>query len=264
MIVHLYAQCWNDALMLPFFFRHYDVLVDRYFIYDDGSTDGSWELLQAHRKVDARRFSRTIPESFALSEQVFSDQCWKESRGRADWVIVIDLDEHLFHSFGRAYLTRCRSEGVTVIPALGFQMISEREPTPDNNLCLDFTMGAPWEPMMKIGIFDPAAITEINFAVGRHTSDPTGRICVPKRDELLLLHYKYMGLEQTHRRHQELRSRLGSVDIQRGWGHKYSWSVDEVRADWNEHARRAIDTRLFRQDPVDRYPVRPWWQKYRE
>ena len=29
--------------MLAFFFRHYDPWVDRYVIYDDGSTDGSLE-----------------------------------------------------------------------------------------------------------------------------------------------------------------------------------------------------------------------------
>ena len=117
---------------------------------------------------------------------------------------------------------------------------------------------------MKIGIFDPLAIAEINYAVGRHTSDPAGRICVPNRDELLLLHYKYMGFQQTHRRHEELRGRLGSVDIQLGWGHKYSWSAEELRADWDEHLCRATDTRLFRQETVDRYPLRTWWQKYRE
>ena len=33
--VHLYAQCWNDEFMLPYFFRHYDSFVDRYVIFDD-------------------------------------------------------------------------------------------------------------------------------------------------------------------------------------------------------------------------------------
>ena len=35
MRVHLYSICWNDARILPYFFRHYDSLVDRYVIYDD-------------------------------------------------------------------------------------------------------------------------------------------------------------------------------------------------------------------------------------
>ena len=83
--------------MLPFFFRHYDGLVDQYFIYDDGSDDGSSELLSLHPKVEARRFQRTDPDSFVRSEQTFSNACWKESRGIADWVIVTDVDELLVH-----------------------------------------------------------------------------------------------------------------------------------------------------------------------
>jgi len=71
MIVHLYAQCWNDAWMLPFFFRHYDALVDRYFIYDDGSTDGTPTLLAGHPRVEAGRFGRSVADSFVLRSSRF-------------------------------------------------------------------------------------------------------------------------------------------------------------------------------------------------
>jgi hypothetical protein len=152
---------------------------------------------------------------------------------------------------------------VTVIPALGFQMISEREPTPGENLCLDYPIGMPWEPLMKASIFSPGAVTEMRFAPGRHTADPVGRIQVPGVDELLLLHFKYMGFERTHRRHQQLCERLGHLDMQQGWGHKYSWSVEALREDWDESARHAIDTAVSRSDLAKHYPIRPWWQKYR-
>ena len=54
----LYTLCWNEADMLPFFFNHYDTWVDRYYIHDDGSTDGSLDILHAHPKVEVRRFER--------------------------------------------------------------------------------------------------------------------------------------------------------------------------------------------------------------
>src|SRR4029079_18339767 len=66
--VHLYAQCWNDATMLPFFFRHYDSFVDKYIIFDDASEDGSLAMLLAHPNVEVRRFPWSDPESFVLSE----------------------------------------------------------------------------------------------------------------------------------------------------------------------------------------------------
>jgi Glycosyl transferase family 2 len=81
--------------MLPFFFRHYDPFVDHYVLF--GSTDNTLSLLADHPKVEVRQFIRSDTESFAFSERSLSNHCWKESRGAADWVIITDTDEHLFH-----------------------------------------------------------------------------------------------------------------------------------------------------------------------
>ena len=54
--IHLYCLCWNDARMLPYFFRHYDDIVERYFIFDNGSTDGSLALLDSHPRVETTHF----------------------------------------------------------------------------------------------------------------------------------------------------------------------------------------------------------------
>ncbi len=78
-------------------------------------------MLAAHRRVEVRPFVRTSPESFELSCQSLYDSVWKESRGRADWVIVTDVDEHLYHPAGVArYLRAMKCCGVTAVPALGF------------------------------------------------------------------------------------------------------------------------------------------------
>ena len=54
MKIDLYARCWNEEDMLPFFFLHYDKLVHRYIIYDDASTDNSQEILRLNPKVELR------------------------------------------------------------------------------------------------------------------------------------------------------------------------------------------------------------------
>lgn len=249
--------------MLPFFFRHYDPLVDRYFIYDDGSTDRTLRLLEMHPRVEVASFPRSDTNSFVLSEQYFSNQCWKNSIGRADWVIVTDIDEHLIHARWHAYLSRCAEEGVTLVPALGFQMISEKLPNPEEFLCDTYTLGMPWLQMMKASIFNPNAINEINFSLGRHSASPEGAVSAPKIDETLLLHYKYIGFEETLRRHRFLRTGLRNVDMEQGWGHKYSWSEQQLRADWDEVARMAEDVRPYLYGPRPHYPIRPWWDKYR-
>jgi hypothetical protein len=123
-IVHLYTICWDEADMLGFFFRHYEPWVDRFVVYDDGSTDFSLEILRAHPRVELRRFERQVADSFVLSHQGMQDAAWKESRGQADWVVITAIDEHL-HLRGQAmtdYLAAQGRRGTTLIPALGFDM----------------------------------------------------------------------------------------------------------------------------------------------
>jgi hypothetical protein len=129
-MIHLYTVCWDEADMLGFFFRHYDPWVDRYVIYDDGSTDGSLDILRAHPRVEVRQFERTDAESFVLSHTRMQQHAWRESRGQADWVVITAIDEHLWVR-GRdmqSYLAELASDGVTCVPALGFDMNSETFP----------------------------------------------------------------------------------------------------------------------------------------
>lgn len=229
--------------MLGFFFRHYDPWVDRYIVFDDGSTDGSLEILKAHPKVELRRFKRTNSESFVLSHQQFHNHIWKESRGRADWVVITAVDEHLFvrSTEMRAYLESCDNAGVSLAPALGFQMISDTFPEPDEHLAFTRTLGAPWRKMNKLGLFKPDALMETNFATGRHSADPRGALRFPDQDEVLLLHYKYLNFERTLSRHGEQKQGLGRLDFQNRLGVQYSWSAGDFRAVWEAFEARAID-----------------------
>jgi hypothetical protein len=115
--------------MLGFLFRHYDPLVQRFVVYDDGSTDDSLEILRSNPKVEVRPTPPySDPDSRILSGTSILECCWKESRGVADWVIVTDIDEHLYHHRDlEGYLKTCKERGVTIIPALGYQMLAESE-----------------------------------------------------------------------------------------------------------------------------------------
>src|SRR4030095_16579990 len=108
--------------MLPHFFRHYDPLVDRYFVFDDGSTDGSLDLLRQHPKVSLRRFEGE-GDSFVANARAVYDSACHESRGRAHWVLLVNIDEHLYHPQGRDYFRRSLREGYTVLPANGYEMV---------------------------------------------------------------------------------------------------------------------------------------------
>jgi hypothetical protein len=258
--IDLYSICWNEEKMLPYFFRHYDPLVDRYVLYDDGSTDATLDILSRHPKVEVRRFVRAVADSYVLSALALHETMWKESRARADWVIVTAVDEHLHLPDLTAYLDLQKRNGVTAIPALGYQMLAREFPQGENLLTRICTTGASCAFMNKLSIFDPGALDDTGYEVGRHKASPTGDVYYPANDELLNLHFKYIGLNYAHERHQLLKSGLGATDNANRWGHRYNCSFDELHEDFLSYERRAIDISMSSVNHDCQHNEPRWWR----
>jgi hypothetical protein len=260
MSVDLYAICWNEGVMMSFFLRHYERFVDRFVIFDDGSTDGTVEILRAHPRVELRRLKRRVRSSLVLSMLDVYQQAWKESRGKADWVIVTNIDEHLYHPSMLGYLADCRAQGVTAIPALGYNMISEAMPDASLRLSEAVTKGVINHHMSKLDIFNPDAVREINYGAGRHQAWPRGRIVWPTRDEVMNLHYKYIGRSRLKRRHAEMDAGMGRLDRRRRWGFHYRSNDAQFDEQWDTLAQRAHDITQPGFEPWRNYNERRWWR----
>ncbi len=239
--VHLYALCWNEERMLPFFFRHYDALVDRYFIFDNDSTDDSRDLLENHPRVTLDRFS--FRGSFLEAARTFYDNCWKASRGAADWVLVCNIDEHMHHPNLRAYLDSCARQGITLIVAAGYEMISETFPATREPLVRAIRTGVRSTRLDKPQLFRPDHLREINFEAGRHTARPEGLVKHPAKNtagaEVRLLHYKYLGPEYFDRRLTELGGRIPAADVG-GQDHSYEWNADRKQDAFRQLREAAV------------------------
>jgi hypothetical protein len=260
MQIHLYALCWNDIALLDFFFRNYEPWVDRFFIADDHSDDGSREYLGNHPKVTVTTFTRKDPHSFVLSARRYYNSAWHQSRSAADWVVVTNIDEHLYHPDMRTYLEQCKRSSVTAIPSLGYQMLAPNFPSPDCLLSRDVRRGVAWHKMSKLALFDPNAIDDIGYGPGRHRAKPTGRIRFPERDEVLNLHYKYLGLDYIWSRQQSQAPRLLATDRQRRFGHEYLWDLEKVAREMSELESRSFDVMDRTRDHDKAHGEVRWWR----
>ncbi len=237
MRIDLYATCWNEERIIPFFLRHYEPLVDRMIIFDDGSDDRSIELLSASPKVELRRLGEG--ESRSLVQRTEMNRCWKESRGEADWVIICDMDEHLYHPDLRRYLQECRDRGFTIFDPLGYDMVTAHFPSPHDVLTAVLRRGVQSRSLEKKAVFDPEAVDEINYSPGRHAANPAGRLKFPPERKVRLLHYKHLGLDYVIRRTKELASRKTSFDREQGWSSHYFRPEAEIKNHFDEMLRRA-------------------------
>jgi glycosyltransferase involved in cell wall biosynthesis len=265
MKIDLYTLTWNEAPVLEFFFRQYDSIVSRYVVFDDGSTDGTREMLLAHPKVELRdAVLQADPASLIRSARLFGNECWKESRGATDWIIALSIDEHLDHPDLLGYLARCKREGITIVPALGYQMLTPRFPASGEKLSETRRIGVPFDPMNKLCVFSPRHIEATNWSDGQHTASPTGNVVAPPRDELRLLHYKYLGFRHLVHRNEASRRRLRSGDFSDpNLAHRWKMSRKALRDDWRSFARQL---RYIPQDrlltPAPESPP-PWWNRFR-
>lgn len=232
MRIHVYAACWNDRRMLPYFICHYAPFASRIVVYDDGSQDGSVEYLASIPGVETRAIERTGNESTIAGLRRLHDSCWKESRGRADWVMVVAVDEHLYHHDVPGYLASCLAHGVTAVPAVGFEMVHDTFPDQGIRLCDTIHNGVPFGPQHKLCVFDPSAIDEVHFGMGRHVAAPTGRVRYPDVDELRLYHYKHLGLDYVVRRTAELKTGLGALDVTHGYAFHWLRERDQLATDF--------------------------------
>jgi hypothetical protein len=90
--IRLFAVLRNESLRLPNFLQYYrDLGIDRFFFLDNGSTDGSVEILA--NQQDVYLFSTNYP----YRDHWFWMEHLLDTFGRQHWCVVVDIDELLFY-----------------------------------------------------------------------------------------------------------------------------------------------------------------------
>lgn len=221
-IVHYYAVCWNEEKMLPFMFDYYERFVDQFTIYDNYSDDGSETIIKSHKNARLFKFKS---DGFNDSiHQNIKNDCWKRSRGKADFVIVCDMDEFLYHPEMTEFLNDAISKGYTLFHTEGYDMYSEKYPDYDEGVLLTEKVrrGIRHEYFDKPIVFDPNRIVEIRYEVGAHKAYPIGVVRKNNSsDTLKLLHYKNIGLKRLVERNRLYAARLSDENLQKEYGHEY-------------------------------------------
>ena len=77
-IVHLYALCYNEEIILPYFLRHYLQFVDHVTIFDNYSTDSSELIAKKHKNVHVEKYdtNNKVNDDVYL---LIKNHCWKKT-----------------------------------------------------------------------------------------------------------------------------------------------------------------------------------------
>lgn len=220
-IIHLYTFCRDEELLLPFFLRHYDYVDKITVFFDRYSQDNSKSIIDSNTKCKRINFdfAGEYRDDFLMYAK---NSEWKSSIGIADWVIVVDLDEFLYHKDSvREYLKVCKSQNISIPLTTGYDMISEEPLRSDLTITQQVKYGVKNKRFDKKVIFDPKLISDISFRPGAHLCDPEGVVRYSPISKLKLLHYKYLGgIERFSNRWNTFGNNLSQVNIKNNWSIK--------------------------------------------
>ena len=241
-IIHYYALCWNEEKMLPFMFDYYKQFVDRFTLYDNYSDDSSESIILSQPNAHIKKFSM----DGEINDYIYQDiknNCWKQSRGKADYVIVCDTDEFIYHSDIHQAITQLKCDKYSIVKPYGYNMYSTDYPVYDSqHLLISQVKRGIRVPMFdKCILFDPHAIVEINYKPGAHECHPWGRVKKYRNEDIKLLHYKNIGLEQLLERNRAYASRLSKENTEKGYGAEYLKKEQLIIQEFTENEQKATE-----------------------
>ena len=230
-IVHSYALTWNEEYLVKYYLRYYSEFCDKIVIYDNESTDRTPEIVRSCPKAELRTWSSNnqINENFYLD---IKESCYKESRGIADWVIVGDCDEFVFHPNLSEKLEFYKQTGVTIPKVQGYEMTPNCKIDPDANLPFVYQRGMPYPALCKRMIFNPNL--DITYSAGCHDILNITKGAIDSEDSLYMLHYKKLNLQYYIERNRLLRTRLSSFNINHNYGIHYNWTPAQMESEYNQ------------------------------
>jgi len=134
------------------------------------------------------------------------------SRGWADWVIVVDADEVVYHPFLLTRLAQCARDGARILKCDGYHMIADHFPTTRGQIYEEITTGVRdffW--CHKPCIFSPDV--ELQFAPGRHHLKEASAPVT--ETDIKLLHYRFLGEDYCRARSARNLARMSARNIKR-------------------------------------------------
>lgn len=232
MKIFVFAICYNEEALLPYFLRHYSSFADRIIVYDNYSTDRGPEICKANPITTVEKYSSggQIRDDIYLQ---IKNNCWKHAD--ADWVIVCDIDELVYHPNIREVLA---TADVNLIEPELFNMYSLSFPTTSGQIYDEVVMGIRGGG--KVNLFKPKDITEINYDPGCHVARPEGYVKHSGSLGIKTLHMKYLSLEYSIARKELSYSRLSEINKRYGWGVHYYVTNEEMERTFNQEYKQAI------------------------
>jgi len=219
MIIHAHILAFNEEKILPFTLDYYSKICEKIYIYDNMSTDSSDEIYAKYPKVEVIKWDSN-GEINEMNYINIKSNAYKQFSRNADWVIVCDCDEVLYHPRLLEKLQYYKDNGITVPKVNGHDMVSETFPEYDGELITTKvkTGSEVYAPFCKNIVFNPRL--DVQYGIGGHSFQANNAV-YSNSPELKLLHYKFLGVEYVENIYKARAERLSQFNKDHKFGEHY-------------------------------------------
>lgn len=205
MNIHAYLLCFNEEPIIAQTIEFYRQFCSRIFVMDNESTDRSAAIARSYPNVEVITWSsdgifdrRLAARMRSQTYRTYSRAGHKQCREPADWIIVSDMDELVYHPNLPEVLRDYRARGVTVPHTTGFEMVGPDDLRTDTPLIGQFKKGYRSPSMDKRLVFD--ARFDMSYSHGCHPRGPGFELMKQSygykssnEHPIAVLHYKHIG-----------------------------------------------------------------------
>ena len=232
-IVHAYFLCFNEEHILPHLLRYYSSFCEKIYILDNQSTDNSINIINSFPNTEII----TWDSNNEVRDDLYLDlknKVWKKSIGIADFVIVGDSDEFLYHEDMSKFLTQSKERNFTIFKPEGYHMIGDEDLILNSNddLFEKVKFGIKGSSNDKLMLFNCNKIKEINYSFGCHQANPVGEVIMCSDPKLKMLHYKYLGLNDFIPKQRLRGERLSKFNRNYGLGSYYLFTAEKHKEEY--------------------------------
>lgn len=249
-----YVIVWNEELMLPYYLRHYSKFCDKIIVYDNMSSDGTRGIIEDFRQiVDIEVIPFETSGKFNDYTHIeLKRKSIQHAKGSADFIILGDCDEFVYHKDIRSFLKE-NSDCSVFYPA-GFQMVSNDFPyNLSGDLCEYIQWGEPNPWYVKPMILNLGIVNDLEWVEGAHEIEMSYNLAkfyhpVPEdirpvgeygghkwgkwqmlheildqfnQNPLKMLHYKYLGKDYVTDRYIQYMNKMSDQNVAAGVGMQY-------------------------------------------
>lgn len=248
--IHVYAICYNEEYLMPFFLQHYffNVGVKEITIYDNYSTDGTENIILAFskqypdKKVNVIKYDsgNTIRDDMYIQ---IKNTCWQHSN--AEWVVVCDMDEFLYFKNPVNETLRMLSDrNMDIVRCKGYEMVGDYIPVfthYENPVRITELLpyGAARGEVHNKCLLFRSSVPYMNYGYGAHSAYNKGELYESEGD-ILMLHYKFISLPYLIDAYAARAKRLSDFNKQHGFGFHYNYTPEQITAEYNQFYNKRI------------------------